>query len=174
MRRVGACVALLLCAAALAACAPEPAPTPTSTAAFATEEGVFAAAEETYRAYTDALNDVDLSDPPTFEAIFEKATGDFEASDRKVFSEMYADELTLTGDAKVISFTPKNYSDEEGSLTALVCLDVSATDVTDTLGNSQVADDRPDRYPLEIHFEVGPEAVLIASSEQVVDPSCGS
>ena len=55
----------------LAGCTtPEPTdPTPTPTSAFASEEEAFAAAEATYRAYVDALNEVDLSDPETFEPV---------------------------------------------------------------------------------------------------------
>ncbi len=50
---------------------------------FASEEEAFAAAEETYRAYVDALNQVDLSDPETFEAVYAWTTGDANADERK-------------------------------------------------------------------------------------------
>ena len=62
-------------------CQPEPEPSPTGPV-FATEEEAFAAAEETYRAYVDALNQVDLSDPETFEAVYAWTTGDANAGER--------------------------------------------------------------------------------------------
>ncbi|MET0860918.1 MAG: hypothetical protein ABW091_07810, partial [Microbacterium sp.] len=71
-------VALVLASAALSGCTPQPAPTPTPTG-FATEDEAFAAAEETYRAYVDALNQVDLSDPETFEPVYAWTTGEANA-----------------------------------------------------------------------------------------------
>ena len=70
IRRVAAAtLALALALGMTTACQPEPAPSP-SAPVFANEEEAFAAAEETYRAYVDALNQVDLSDPETFEAVY--------------------------------------------------------------------------------------------------------
>jgi hypothetical protein len=66
-RRFAAAATLALALALTTACAPDPAPTPSPTG-FASQEEAFAAAEATYRAYVDALNAVDLSDPATFEA----------------------------------------------------------------------------------------------------------
>ena len=75
----------LLAAAAVLACVimtttgcfaqPDPEPTPL----FSSEEEAFAAAEETYRSYVDALNQVDLSDPETFEEVYAWTTGDANA-----------------------------------------------------------------------------------------------
>ena len=59
----------------------------TSGPAFATEEEAFAAAEETYREYVDALNQVDLSDPETFEAVYAWTTGDANAKERERSSQ---------------------------------------------------------------------------------------
>ncbi len=50
---------------------------------FSSEAEAFAAAEATYRAYVDALNQVDLSDPETFEAVYAWTTGDANATDRE-------------------------------------------------------------------------------------------
>ncbi|HOQ22628.1 MAG TPA: hypothetical protein PLN62_09415, partial [Microbacterium sp.] len=70
MRRTFPAVgAALLALALVTGCAPEPAPTPTPTG-FASDDEAFAAAEATYRAYVDALNAVDLSDPATFEPVY--------------------------------------------------------------------------------------------------------
>ncbi len=86
LRRVAAVtVALAMVVPLATGCQPDPAPSPTGPA-FATEEEAFAAAEETYRAYVDALNQVDLSDPETFEAVYAWTTGDANASERKTLS----------------------------------------------------------------------------------------
>ncbi len=96
----------LLAAAAVLACVmmtttgcfaqPDPEPTPL----FSSEEEAFAAAEETYRAYVDALNQVDLSDPETFEEVYAWTTGELNASDRKGLSD-HADGGIVGGDSNV-------------------------------------------------------------------------
>ena len=77
-RVVAASLALALALGLTTGCQPEPRRHP-SAPAFANEEEAFAAAEETYRAYVDALNQVDLSDPETFEAVYAWTTGDANA-----------------------------------------------------------------------------------------------
>src|SRR5690606_38234156 len=77
--------------ALLVGCSPEPDPTPTPTAAFASEEEAFAAAEETYRAYIDAFNAVDLQDPATFEPLLATSVGEYQSNERKQLSEMHAE-----------------------------------------------------------------------------------
>ena len=79
-RAAAAAIVLALALGMTTACQPEPAPSP-SGPVFANEEEAFAAAEETYRAYVDALNQVDLSDPETFEAVYAWTTGDFNADE---------------------------------------------------------------------------------------------
>ncbi len=74
-RRTAGLLIALAIATTVSACTPEPAPTPTPTG-FASEDEAFRAAEETYRAYVDALNAVDLADPATFEPVFAWTTGD--------------------------------------------------------------------------------------------------
>ena len=54
-RRTAGLLIALAIATTVSACTPEPAPTPTPTG-FASEDEAFRAAEETYRAYVDALN----------------------------------------------------------------------------------------------------------------------
>ena len=71
----------------------QPAPAPL----FASDEEAFAAAEATYRAYTSALNRVDLSDPATFQAVYDLTVGDLNAVERKGFSELHAAGVTKFG-----------------------------------------------------------------------------
>ncbi|KAF2416643.1 hypothetical protein B2K11_15245 [Microbacterium sp. B35-30] len=140
----------------LAGCTtPEPTdPTPTPTSAFASEEEAFAAAEATYRAYVDALNEVDLSDPETFEAVYEWTTGELNGSDRKSYSQWHSDGYTKIGDAVVVSIEPQatNLDVEPSEALAHVCLDISAVDIRDGDGASVVAADRPDVQSLEVTF----------------------
>ncbi len=98
LRRVAALAFGLAIVAGLATgCRPEPAPSPTAPV-FSSEEEAFAAAEQTYRAYVDALNEVDLSDPATFEAVYAWTTGDANAQGSEDASvEMHADGWTVSG-----------------------------------------------------------------------------
>ena len=159
---------------ALAGCTtPEPTdPTPTPTSAFASEEEAFAAAEATYRAYVDALNEVDLSDPETFEPVYALTTGEANANERKSLSQMHADGWTVNGATVFASFFGESFADE--SVTAVVCSDVGAVDVVDTDGRSMVSPDRPHIYALQVIFveSESPTGLLIRESTAVEDERC--
>lgn len=171
------CAAVLLVTVGmtqLLGCAPEPEPTPTPTAAFASEEEAFAAAEEVYRAYNDALNQIDPSDPETFEPIFSLTSGEFEESDRKNFSIMQAEKHEITGDAVVLSFRGQSASPLLDEVVASVCLDVTAVEIVSAEGASLVAPDRPDVYALKVIFRTGDEApITISSAERQENATCG-
>ena len=137
----------------LAGCTPTPAPTHTPTAAFASEEEAFAAAEETYRAYTDAVNKIDFSDASTFETVYVHLSGASAASTKKVFSEFQAAGLRTVGTTRYDSFAGVSASLRSGNVSATVCVDVSDVDVVDRDGTSIVTPDRPDRQPMLITFE---------------------
>lgn len=128
-----------LLALALTGCAPPAAPDPEP--AFATEAEAFAAAEKTYRAYVDALNEVDLSDPETFEAVYAWTTGDLYASDRTSFSNWHAQGVRKAGIASVISVQGVKATTEQVEVQA--CYDVSGVEVLDSSGSSLVDPARP-------------------------------
>lgn len=132
---------------ALSGCTtPEPA-TPTPTAAFSSEEEAFAAAEETYRAYVDALNQVDLSDPETFEGVYEWTTGDANADFRKSFSNMLAEGLEVSGESIPTAVEPLAFDPADPkSIKLATCLDVSQVKVVDPSGQSVVD---PERTPVQ-------------------------
>jgi hypothetical protein len=136
-------LAIGLLAAALTACdaTPDPVETPP---VFASEEEAFAAAEETYRAYVDAVNDVDLSDPSTFDPVFELTTGELNASDRTGLSNYHADGVQVAGRSEIRSIEAASIDLQGGSYGLAVCLDVSSIQVTDPNGNSLVDPDRVD------------------------------
>ncbi|UNK72589.1 hypothetical protein [Microbacterium sp. H1-D42] len=157
----------------LSACSPaEPEPTPTRTALFAGEDEAFAAAEETYRAYNDALNEVDTEDPHTFEYALKHSTGDFESRDRKNLSTMHAEGYKMTGDSVVQSFAGESYDSSEGVVVGIVCIDVSETDIVDSSGGSVVADDRPDVYGATVTFIAKGERLLISRADKAEDGQC--
>ena len=154
-------MAAVFVAVALAGCAPEPAPTPSG---FTDEDAAFAAAEATYRAYVDALNRVDLSDPETFEDVYRWTTGDLNASDRKGLSTYHAKRFTVTGQAIVASADRRDINPEQSSIGLDVCLDVSGVRLTDAAGESQVAPDRVDIQRLRIELESASRENMLISA----------
>ncbi|MDE0546786.1 hypothetical protein [Microbacterium sp. C7(2022)] len=151
-----------LASIALLGCAPEPEPTPTPTALFSSDEEAFAAAEATYRAYVDALNEVDLSDPETFEPVFDLSTGDLNAANRETFSEMHANELIVTGDTEIVLLQPSGTQPDDFPSTVWLdaCIDVSEIDVRQQDGSSVVSPERTDIQAMRISVaQSGPRGV---------------
>lgn len=167
-------LATLVAAAPLAACNPAPVPTPTPTAAFASDEEAFAAAEETYRAYTDALNAVDLSDPTTFEAVFRISSGDFEAADRKTLSELHAAGYAFVGRMSVVYFEGLRTEPPFKEVLAIVCIDVSASDVVDGSGQSVTEPDRPDVNPLRVTFRHLEQGFVVDHADREPEAKCAT
>lgn len=166
--------ALVLTVGFLSGCTPEPDPTPTPTAAFASEEEAFAAAEEVYQEYIDASNNVKISDPDTFEPLFSLSSGDFEAADRKSLSELHAENYTLTGEVSIAHFSGVASEYPYDAVTAIVCVDVSASDVLDTSGNSVVPASRPDINPLRVTFMNSSGSLLIDHADREEGAACSS
>lgn len=163
--------ALALSAALLSGCVSDPGPTPSPTAAFASEEEAFAAAEETYRAYIDAFNAVDLQDPHTFEPLFDASTGEYQRSEREQLSEMHANRYVQHGVMVTEWFRGVSASDD-GAIHARACNDVSQSFVSDADGNPITSPERPDRYALDLEFVVKDGMVKLSRSEAVEDPEC--
>lgn len=162
------CAGMIL--AALAGCAPQPTPSATPTPAFASEAEAFAAAEEVYRAYNDALNakrggDVE-ADPTLF------LTGLALESD--IDAAQYFDQrgLQLLGDGEVVVFHGESASLGAGSVTAAVCLDVSATRVMTRDGVDETPLDRMPRVLLTVAFVWSDPELLIANSRLVEGEQC--
>ena len=148
---VGALATLVL-AMGLVACVPQPDPTPTPTpTGFASEAEAFAAAEETYRAYVDALNQVDLSDPDTFEAVYAWTTGEANAAARESFSQMHADGWTVGGQSTPTVVEGRSSADDADAVEVAVCVDVSEVTLVDPSNESVVAPDRRDIQSLVLH-----------------------
>jgi hypothetical protein len=147
---------VLAAAVLLVGCAPQPdaTPTPSATALpFATDKEAFAAAEATYRAYVDALNEVDLQDPATFEAVYVWTTGDAHVGAREGFSRMHADGLVVSGDSTVGSLYGLKAS---GSMIQIaVCLRVADVRLVDSDGSPASPPDRPAEQSLQVTMTRG-------------------
>lgn len=176
-RRSAAVVVALAVTLGATACQPEPTPTPTGPA-FASEDEAFAAAEETYRAYVDALNQVDLSDPETFEAVYAWTTGEANAGEKKSLTTMAADGWSVTGDSSIRAFFPDAAKlAKPATVSAIVCSDVSDVVVTDASGQSMVSGQRPDVYALRIDLIEDSNTstgLAIATSNAIEDARCTS
>lgn len=159
-----------LAAGSLVACSPEPEPTPTPAAAFASEEEAFAAAEEVYRAYIAAFNQVDLSDPATFEPLNEFTAGEYQSDEREQLSEMHADGNVRGGEIVIVSLDGINAT--SSTINARTCNDVSSTTFTDLNGNNLVPSDRAARYALALTFKSTEGTVKLVASEPIADTTC--
>jgi hypothetical protein len=164
-------LAIGLLAAALTACdaTPDPVETPP---VFASEEEAFAAAEETYRAYVDALNNVDLSDPATFEDVYAWTTGDANAGEKKSLTEMHAQGWTVEGSTEVVSLDPVSYDAPSETVVIDACVDVSDVTVRDQDGNSMVAAERPSTQPSTVSLSASSGPSLLISSIDGGDHEC--
>ena len=151
-RRIALPLAVLL-VAGLAGCAPTPAPKPTPTATgFASEDEAFAAAEETYRAYNNASNQVVLDDPETFEEVYAWATGEEAANVREDLTALASQGLTLTGQMDFDGFRGTDFDPKTQTVSAVVCVDASASDLIDADGKSVLPADRETLVSSDLQF----------------------
>ncbi|MGL4255352.1 MAG: hypothetical protein ACRCSL_03395 [Microbacterium sp.] len=161
-------------ALALTGCGPGPDIDPTPT--FSSEAEAFAAAKATYRAYVDALNEVDLSDPETFDAAYAWTAGEANAGLRELFSQMHADGWVVEGESVLLLVAPLDGKDTEADATLAACLDVSDVTVVDENGRSVVEPDRRDIQSLTVTIvrsESSPTKLLVSSiSGREGEPSC--
>lgn len=165
---------LLTSVALLAGCSPDPEPTPTPTAAFASEEEAFAAAEATYRAYNDALNQVDFATPETFEPVYALLSGAAAVSTKEAFSEFHAEGIRVAGSTHYDSFMGVSADPRNGVVNATVCTDVSDVEVMSASGTSIVSADRPPRQSIGVRFDAEPSTVGLTISvlESTEDDRC--
>lgn len=169
VQRLSGILLVALCAVLISGCAPQPTSDATPVPTFTSDADAFAAAEATYRAYVDALNQVDLADPETFEAVYAWTTGDFNASEREGFSQMHADGWRVGGRSLVLRTQPA--TGDEG-VELLACVDVSGITLENADGVSQVSPERPARYAMSVEFEFGStETGLIVSDVTAVESS---
>lgn len=164
-------VAVVLVAIALGqllGCAPGPAPAPTPTPAFASEEEAFAAAEEVYRAYNDALNErrggAEGADPQQY------LIGIALESDIDAQNSLSTQGLRIEGTAEVTSFTGESAElRAEGSrVVGLVCIDVSGVSLVNETGANVTPPERGETVAQRVDF-VSSEQSLVISHEATAE-----
>ncbi|MGB4780026.1 hypothetical protein [Microbacterium sp.] len=142
------------------ACAPTPEPTPSPTG-FASEEEAFAAAEETYRAYTDAAN-ARRSDPDSGPAPSDFLTGEALTAELDSEKKFQDAGVHLEGDIVVASANLIEASSSTADLH--MCIDVSGTRVVSDTGEDVTPTDRERVQALEVTAVWAPGRPLISSS----------
>lgn len=163
---------LVMAGATLSACSPTPEPSPTPTAAFASEEEAFAAAEEVYRAYTDAINSriagADTPDPQDY------LTGLALESDIETAELFRANDVHLEGEATVASFSGKTVKLDTvpQSVVASTCMDATNSRVINGAGEDVTPPSRPDISALEVTFITVGNDILISDSVLAEDDTC--
>ncbi|MGA7148848.1 MAG: hypothetical protein WBX17_10220 [Microbacterium sp.] len=168
-------VATAVLAGVLAGCTPAPVK-PEPTPVFSSEAEAFAAAEETYRAYVDALNQVDLSDPETFEEVYAWTTGEANAGERKSLSRMHADGWTVSGATVIDELDPESFTPGGPILATLqVCTDISAIAVSDATGASVVSPVRPSKQAgvVTLSEDARSSTGMLVAAIEGGDHSCG-
>lgn len=157
-----------LLAIALTGCASPPDATPTP--GFASEAEAFAAAEKTYRAYVDALNErrrnAAAPDPQIF------LVGQALELDIDTQRNLSARELTIVGPTTVLSVSSLGMAADSSGSSVEVCLDSSDTRVLDASGNDVTPGDRATRARLVVTTVLINDNTLIAKTESGSEESC--
>ena len=147
---------------ALAGCA-SPVEQPMPTPSFANAETAYAAAEATYRAYVDALNE-HRANPTSEEQPNAFLTG--QALDNEVEAQAQLADLSLRviGPSVITSFVPVAATNAGTEVLAQVCLESSATRVIDSGGSDVTPADRESLSPLSVTLQRIGEDWAIARS----------
>ena len=167
---------LLLGALSLTGCAPEPAPrasettAPTDAPVFASDEQALAAATEAYAAYL-VIIDTLLADGGRDTSGLADVTSEKALKAETDSASLYLDRgYRSVGSTSFDSMQLQSIEDDGRGRTvvsAYLCSDVTGVDVVDSAGASVVADDRLDRFPLQVTFQnskVASKDLLISSS----------
>ncbi|WOF21811.1 hypothetical protein N8K70_10485 [Microbacterium betulae] len=161
--------AALIAALALSGCTPDPGPTPTPTG-FATEEEAFAAAEETYRAYIDALNARNAGDEEADPQSF--LIGEVLESDQRTREILEQSKQTIQGSLDILSFTPETTTRIADAIQvdAIVCMDATNARILDSNGGDVTPEDTPSIYSLKIELTSADNTLKISASENSDNP----
>lgn len=173
MLRTTAMATLLLASVvALTGClgsAPDPTPTPTGV--FASEEEAFEAAEETYRAYIDAVN-ARYADPRSVPDPQSFLVGS--ALDADISSEQEMDQLGIhiVGTSAVSSVGTVSADPTVGDVVIRACLDSTEARVTNDKGEDVTLPDRDPTVLAEVHMTAVGGELRIHELLGVVSDEC--
>lgn len=172
LRAVAASAALAASLVLLTGClAPAPGPTPTPTAAFASEAEAFAAAEETYRAYVDAVNarradPRSQPDPQSF-LIGEALKADIDS--QRSFDELG---IHIEGDSKVTSFAPMTADLSSGDVLVEACYDSTEARVFNEAREDVTIADRDPTVLLSVRLTRVDDRLFIRDTSASKDGAC--
>jgi hypothetical protein len=169
-RVVAVAFALAMVIGVTTGCQPEPQPSP-STPIFATEEEAFAAAEETYRAYVDALNQrradpASTPDPQVF------LTGQALETDIDTQRQLDQADLALRGSTSISSVQRVSAQLDNGSVRLDICLDSTGTRVLNGEGEDVTPSDRDSISLITVDFLWAGEAMVVEESVTKVAGLC--
>lgn len=171
LRAVAASAALAASLVLLTGClAPAPGPTPTPTAAFPSEAEAFAAAEETYRAYVDAVN-ARRADPRSQPDPQSFLIG--EALERDIDSAQEFDELGIrvAGPSTVSALQLASADLDTGTVVLHACYDSTETRVLNLAGDDVTVADRDPTVMIQVSvLQVGEEQLIRGMSPVEGDP----
>jgi len=151
----------------LAGCAPTPpGPSPEPSVVFMTDDEAFAAAEATYRAYVDALNQYWSNDKR--DAVTDYLTGAALADELAGRELLAASRQDVTGRAELSGMSDVRRVGTR--ISALLCLDTSATRLVNEFGEDITPTQRSTRTQLAVEFVVMNDHLLIVRSDSTGTP----
>ncbi|AXL12721.1 hypothetical protein DXT68_11660 [Microbacterium foliorum] len=157
--------AVALATGALIGCTPRPAPTHTPAAVFATEQDAFAAAEDVYRAYNEAVNESRDNEQTLAPEDF--LTGQILAAETAASQTLEESHIRLEGHTQILEFA--GVSADKGvavsKVVARVCLDIENVRAIDADGNDVTTIGRSDLYGLDVEFSGNNNSLLISDYE---------
>ncbi len=171
-RRAGLLIAIACAGLLLSGCDGSPKPEPsTSAPLFAGEAEAFAAAEATYRAYVDAVNErresgAERGSPTEF------LTGT--ALEAEIAGQEQLDQMgvRVVGETAITAFIGAEST--ATTVDAVACVDASNTRVFDSAGVDVTPPDREPESAFQVAFVVAGERLLIAMNEPTGLTACDS
>lgn len=175
--RVAGVGLLLASALSLMGCTGTATPTPTTshTLSFASEHEALAAAKATYQGYLDAYNKVDVTDTQTFEPVYTWLTAKALTTSRDSLDETHDERFVKSGDTVLHEITLVTDTLPRGTLTADLCLDLSAVDLTDSGRRSVVDATASTHQSIRLGFAPSdtPTGMRITSTDWSKADACG-
>ncbi|WP_194408975.1 hypothetical protein [Microbacterium cremeum] len=165
LRATGAAALVAVSIIALAGCfGSTPEPTPTPTAVFSSEEEAFAAAEETYRAYIDAVN-ARRTDPQSEPDPLAFLSGSAFESELAAQRDLDAAGLRPVGDGVVDRVDHLAAQPRTGEVELRVCINAAEVRVLDREGEDVTSPERADLTLLHVYLVPAGESLTIERSE---------
>lgn len=150
---------------------PTPEPTPTPTAVFSSEEEAFAAAEETYRAYIDAVN-ARYADPHSEPDPQDFLVGPALEADIDSAREMDQLGIHISGSSVVQSVSLVSSEAAAGEVVIRACLDSTQARILNEAGEDVTLPDRDPTVLAEAHLVTVGDELRIEDLLGLVSEAC--